>query len=96
MEKKREHLTFEIDCPIFSEYKDQIRKLVDSIKSPKVSSEKVDQAKALLNIVDVLMNCPKYEETDENCHNCYFFLKLKRETARIIVKVNSQSFERHM
>jgi len=96
MGKIRNHINYKIDCPIFSKYKERITELVTYLEGPEFSSEKMDQAKELLNIIDSLMRCPQYDKDNENCHNCRFFLKLKREIAKIIISANNQYSKKYL
>ncbi len=78
----------QIDCPIFSEYKERIKKLTQSINGNKIISKKVDNAQELLDLIDILSACPKFEEENEDCKNCRFILHLKQESAQMIIDLN--------
>lgn len=86
--KKIRKFDYQISCPIFSEYEEKIEKLTQAINSHKISSKKVDKAQELLDIMNILSSCPKYNEENEDCENCHFILNLRRETAKMIINVN--------
>ena len=79
----------QVDCPIFSEYKERIKQLTQSINGHKIISKKVDNAQELLDLIDTLSACPKFEEEKEDCENCRFLLHLRKESARVIIYLNS-------
>jgi predicted ArsR family transcriptional regulator len=74
------------DCPIFSDYSERIDRLTRSIYDSKTIAKKVDNAREMLNIINILGNCPKYDEDRNDCLDCNFNLNLIREMARIIVE----------
>jgi hypothetical protein len=74
-----------IGCPIFSEYKGTIKKLNSSINGSKIISKKSDKAQELLDIVEILQSCPKYDEKREDCINCHYILNLRKEIAQLII-----------
>ena len=78
----------QIDCPIFSEHAEKIRKLSRFINSRKIISEKLDKALELVEIINLLSCCPKFNEGEANCENCRFILNLRKENARIIIDAN--------
>lgn len=75
-----------IDCPIFLEYEERIKKLSQSFNAHSISSRRVDKAQELLDIIDILLNCPNYDEESEECKNCHFILNLRREIGRIVLE----------
>jgi len=75
-----------VDCPIFLEYEERIKKLSQSFNTHRISSKKVDKAQELLDIIDILSNCPRYNEESEECKNCHFILNLRREIGRIVIE----------
>lgn len=86
--KKNNNPTHEIDCPIFSEHEENIKKLTQFINSRKIISEKVDKAQELVDIINPLSCCPKFDEEDRHCENCRFISNLSKEIARIIIDAN--------
>lgn len=76
------------DCPIFSEYKEKIEMSTQSINGAKIISNELDKAHELLTIVNILLDCGKYDEKKEDCINCHFILKLRKETVESIIKIN--------
>lgn len=78
--------SLQVDCPFFLEYEKRIKRLTQSINSRKLVSKKVDKAQELLDITNILSNCPRYNEEKENCESCHFILHLKKEIARTIIK----------
>lgn len=77
-----------MDCPIFSKYEERIKKLNQSIQSAKIISKKVDEALELLNLVETILPCPKYDKEEEICVKCQSILNLCKETSNMIIKVN--------
>lgn len=75
-----------VDCPIFLEYEERIKKLSQSFNTHRISSKKVDKAQELLDIIDILSNCPRYNEESEDCESCRFLLNLRREIGRIVIE----------
>ena len=86
--KKIKKFALQIDCPIFSEYEEKIKKLTQFINGRKIISKKVDKAQELLEIINILSSCPKFNDGAEDCENCRFILNLRKETARIIIDAN--------
>ena len=78
----------QIDCSIFLGYRDKIEMLSQSISGAKIISDEVDKAYELLKIVNILLDCGKYDEKKEDCINCHFILNLRKETALFIIKIN--------
>lgn len=78
----------QIDCHIFSDHRDKIVTLTKSINGAKIISDEVDKAHELLRIVNILLDCGKYDEKKEDCKNCHFILNLGKETAGLIIKIN--------
>ena len=78
----------QIDCLIFSEYKKKIETLTQSINGAKIISNELDKAHELLTIVNILLDCGKYDEKKEDCKTCHFILNLRKETAESIIKIN--------
>lgn len=85
---KIKKFNYQINCPIFSEYEEKIEKLTQAINSHKISSKKVDKAQELLDIMNILSSCPKYDEKNEDCENCRFIVNLRKETAKMIINAN--------
>ncbi|HZX10423.1 MAG TPA: hypothetical protein VFG01_05690 [Acidobacteriota bacterium] len=96
MEKKKDHINYKIDCPIFSKYKKRITDLITYLEGPGLSSDKVDQADEFLNITDIIMRCPKYDKNIDDCHKCRFFLNIKKEIAKIIISANKKSSKKYL
>ena len=86
--KKIKMFTSHIDCPIFSEYEANIKKLSASLNGHKVISKKVGKAQELLQIINILSSCPKYDEENEDCENCRFILGLSKENTRTIIEAS--------
>jgi len=78
----------QIDCAIFSEHRDKIEMLSQSISGAKIISDEVDKAHELLRIVNILLDCGKHDEKKEDCKTCHFILNLRKETAMSIIKIN--------
>jgi len=78
----------QIDCHIFSEHRDKMEMLSQSINGAKIISDEVDKAHELLRITNILLDCGKHDEKKEDCITCHFFLNLRKETAESIIKIN--------
>lgn len=91
--KKNSESTHEIDCPLFSEHEENIKRLIQFINSRKIISEKVDKAQELVDIINLLSCCPKFDEEERHCENCRFILNLSKEIARIILEANETAHE---
>ena len=76
----------QVSCPTFLEYEERIKKLTRSVNGRKIISKKVDDAIELIDIVNILSSCPRYEEFNDDCINCRFILNLRQEIARIIIE----------
>ena len=86
--KKINNITYQIDCPFFLEYQEKIKILSKSIYEPKIISKKVNNAQELLDIINILSSCHKYDEEKEDCQRCHFILNLRKELARIIIEAS--------
>lgn len=80
----------EIDCPVelFSEQEPKIERLTQAINQASSPEEKGTHAQDLLDAVNVLLDCEHYDETNENCQICRAIAKLRRKTARLVVKAS--------
>lgn len=90
--EKKENSSLHIRCSRFSMYEKKIIKISQSINARGIITEKVEEAKELLSIIDALSNCPKYDEKREDCISCQFVLSLKKEIPNLIIKVNKTAF----
>lgn len=86
--KRIRRFSFQIGCPTFLDYEEKIKKLSQSINSHKIISNKIDKAQELLDIVNVLSTCPKFDEEKDCCQRCRFILHLRQESAKMIIDVN--------
>ena len=91
--KKNNKPAHEIDCPIFSEHEENIKRLTQFINSRKIISEKVGKAQELVDIINLLSCCPKFDEEERHCENCRFISKLSKEIARIIINASETAHE---
>lgn len=78
----------QIECILFLEYREKIEGLSRSISGAKIISNEVDKARELLKIINKLLKCSKYDIEKEDCENCRFILRLRKETAESIIRVN--------
>ena len=81
----------EIRCPIdlFLPQEEKIEALTKSINAAKTAAEKAPHAGALIDEVNVLLECARYDRTNENCRLCRNFSGLRLKTASLIVKVGA-------
>ena len=91
--KKNNKPAYEIDCPIFSEHEENIKELTQYINSRKIISEKVDKAQELVDIINLLSSCPKFDKEERDCENCRFISNLSKEIARIIINASETAHE---
>ena len=83
MYKKEE---VKISCLIFQKQEPIIKDLTEKINIAKEVQEKAKFAEELQKEVDVLLNCPDYDNRKLDCKNCYFVAILRKKTANIIIK----------
>ena len=91
--KKNNKPTHEIDCLIFSEHEENIKRLTQFINSRKIISEKVGKAQELVDIINRLSCCPKFDKEEKGCESCRFILNLSKEIARIIIDASEIAHE---
>ncbi|MBI5167593.1 MAG: hypothetical protein HY998_07620 [candidate division NC10 bacterium] len=78
--------TPQIDCPIFLEEENKIRELTNGINKARRLEEKAKLALALLEEVDVLLNCQEFDDKRMDCINCRRVSELRKKTAELIIK----------
>lgn len=91
--KKSNKSTHEIDCPIFSKHEENIKKLTQFINSRKIISKKVDKARELVDIINLISCCPNFDKEEIGCENCRFILNLSKEITRIIIDASETAHE---
>ena len=91
--KKNNKPAHEIDCPIFSEHEERIKKLTHFINSRKIISKKVDKARELVDLINLISCCPNFDKEERDCESCRFILNLSKEAARIIIDASETAHE---
>ncbi len=79
---------FRVECPIFLEYEDRMKKLSQAIHRNKIISKKLSKAQELTDILKNLSTCPRYDDESDICQSCNFILKLRSESARIVIEAS--------
>ena len=74
-----------IDCPRYLEHAYRIDQLTRFLHREKLISGKVGMAQELLHITSGLLDCARYEADCEDCRDCHFVLRLRKESARLVV-----------
>lgn len=77
-----------IQCPIdlFPKQEAEIERLTAAINRAPTAAEKAPVAQELLEAVDVLLACERYDAKDPNCRLCRNFSTLRKKTGTLIVK----------
>jgi hypothetical protein len=77
-----------IHCPIglFPRQEEEIARLTQKINQARTAAEKAPWAQALIEAVDVLLACERYDQESLNCRLCRNFSELRRKTAALVVK----------
>jgi hypothetical protein len=82
-----------IRCPIglFPRQEAEIARLTQEINRAPTAAEKAPWAQALMEAVDVLLACERYDEESLDCRLCRNFSELRRKTAALVVKAGRLS-----
>jgi len=77
-----------IHCPsgLFCKQEKQVTRLTDSINEARTAAEKAPWALKLMEVVDVLLVCERYDDESLDCRLCHSFSALRRKTAALVVK----------
>lgn len=77
-----------IHCPIdlFPQQEPEIIRLTQAINQARAAAEKAPWAQALIEAVDVLLACDRYDEENLNCCLCRNISDLRHKTAALVVK----------
>jgi len=79
---------FRVECPFFLEHEDKMKKLSQSIHQSKLISRKLSKAQELTDILKNLSTCHRYDDKNEVFQSCNFILKLRSESARIVIEAS--------
>jgi len=81
----------DVHCPIglFERQEAKFEVLAKAINAAQTASQKAPNARMLSDELHVLLDCARYDETDENCALCRNFSKLRLKTANLIVKLGA-------
>jgi len=77
-----------IRCPIglYPRQEEEIARLTQAINRTRTAAEKAPWAQELMEAVDVLLACERYDEGSMDCRLCRNFSELRRKTAALVVK----------
>ena len=77
-----------IHCTIglFPRQEEEIARLTQEINQARTAAEKAPWAQALIETVDVLLECEQYDERSMDCRLCRNFSELRRKTAALVVE----------
>lgn len=78
--------TPQIDCPVFLNQETEIKTLTERINKAQRAKEKAEIAQALLEEVNVLLNCQEYDDNRMDCINCWAVSNLRKKTAELVIK----------
>ncbi len=82
-----------IDCPIglFLEQEREVARLTQEINRAGTTAQKAPWGQALMEVVDVLLACERYDQQSLSCRLCRNFSELRRKTAVLIVRAGKLS-----
>ena len=82
-----------IRCSIglFPRQEIEIARLTQAINRAPTAAEKAPWAQALIEAVDVLLVCDRYDEADLHCRLCRNFSELRHKTATLAIKAGRLS-----
>jgi Mor family transcriptional regulator len=82
-----------IRCAIglFPRQEAEIAQLTQAINRAPTAAEKAPWARELIEAVDVLLACERYDEGSVDCRLCRNFSELRRKTATLVVKAGRLS-----
>ncbi|MBU0703242.1 MAG: hypothetical protein KKC18_05185 [Chloroflexi bacterium] len=82
-----------IRCPIgiFPRQEAEITRLTQAINQSPTAAEKAPWAQELIEAVDVLLACDRYDEADLHCRLCRNFSELRHKTATLVIKAGCLS-----
>jgi len=77
-----------IQCPIdlFPHQEEEIGRLTQMVNQAQTAAQKKPYAQALIDVADVLLACPSYDEENQNCHLCRDISGLRHKTYSLVVK----------
>jgi hypothetical protein len=75
-----------INCPTFQKQELIIKALTDKINKTKEMQEKIRFSEELEKEINVLLNCPDYNEAGLYCGSCHFIADLRKRTIELIKK----------
>ena len=81
----------EIKCPIglFEPQEAKVEVLTQAIKAGRTATDKVPNARMLIDEVTVLLDCASYDRANQNCSLCRSFSELRFKTASLVVKMGA-------
>ena len=82
-----------IRCPIglFPRQEVEIAGLTQAINQASTAAEKAPWAQELIEAVDVLLACERYEEGSVHCRLCCSFSELRHKMAALVIKAGRLS-----
>ena len=78
----------DIDCPIdlFPKQESKIQELTQRIDEVKRIEQKATLAQALHEEVEILLNCPSFDQHNSHCVNCQAISSVRSKTAALILR----------
>ena len=82
-----------IRCPIgiFPRQETEIARLTQGINRARTAAEKASWAQELIDAVEVLIACDRYDEGSMHCRLCHNFSELRHKTATLVIKAGRLS-----
>lgn len=76
----------QIRCPIFLGKEIKIKKITDKINKAKTFGEKAEKSRELVEEVEKLLSCEKYDKKNLDCVNCHIISKVRKDTGKSIIE----------
>ena len=85
---RRKEQRADIRCPsgLFARQEAEVNRATGAMNRAAAATEKVAWAQALIEVVDVLLECDEYDEESLHCRLCQEFSELRRKTAALVVR----------
>lgn len=76
----------QINCPVFQKQESVIRHFADGINAAHDIQRKAELGEEFKKEIDVLLNCPDYDDENLDCKNCRFITMLRKQTIDMLIK----------
>ena len=71
---------------LYPSQEEEINRLTQEINQARTAAEKAPWAQALIETVNVLLECEQYDKGSMDCSLCRNFSELRRKTAALVVE----------